>query len=118
MPPRENTQITVPQGAPAEDLPETPLPWADLSAKFAGAPGPSGAAILIDPGHPDFPPTWLTRHYGILCVGWPGVNAKTFPAGEPIRLNYRVWIHDGAADVASLEHLFQAYQAAQAARWE
>lgn len=115
---RENTVITVPQGPSAEDLPDTRLPWADLSATFAGAAQPSGAAILVDRNHPAFPPTWLTRHYGILCVGWPGVEPQTFPPGEPIRLRYRVWIHTGVADVAALEEASAAYQAACSARWE
>ncbi len=43
----KDATITVPTGAPAKDLPETPLPWADLTDKFAGAQQPSGAAIFI-----------------------------------------------------------------------
>ena len=108
----EETVITVPSGRTKEDLPETPLPWADLSARFAGAPGPSGAAIFVSPTHPDYPPTWLTRHYGILCVGWPGVKGKTFEPGVPIRLDYRVWVHRGDADVARLQRAYDGYTAA------
>ena len=116
--PREDTRITVPAGVSKEDLPDTPLEWADLTAKFAGAPGPSGAAILVDPGHPDYPPTWLTRHYGVLCVGWPGVKPQPFEPGQPIRLNYRVWIHRDAPDVAAVQQAYDAYKAALAAKWE
>jgi hypothetical protein len=114
----KETVITVPQGSPKEDLPETPLPWADLSAKFAGAPGPSGAAIFVDPRDPDYPPTWLTRHYGILCVGWPGVKERTFPAAEPIHLSYRIWIHKSAAPLDELKQAYQAYAAAAKAAWK
>jgi hypothetical protein len=96
-------------------LPETPLPWADLSARFAGGKGPSGAAIFVDPSHPDYPPTWLTRHYGVLCVGWPGVKGKTFPPGIPIRLNYRVWVHRGDADVGRLKQAYEDYTTAMKA---
>jgi len=46
--PRKNTVITVPSGRSKEDLPDTPLAWADLTAEFSGAPGPSG-------GPPDVP---------------------------------------------------------------
>jgi hypothetical protein len=109
--PRKDTVITVPSGRTKEDLPDTRLAWADLTAKFAGAPGPSGAAIFVDPKHPDFPPPWLTRHYGILCCGYPGVKGKTFAPGEPIRLDYRVWIHKSAVDVADLRRAFDAYGA-------
>jgi len=109
--PRKDTIITVPKGRAKEDLPDTPLAWVDLTAKFQGAPGPSGAAIFVDPKHPDFPPTWLTRHYGILCCGYPGVKGKTFPPDEPIRLNYRVWIHKSAVELADLQEAFAAYGA-------
>jgi hypothetical protein len=113
--PRRDTVITVPSGRTKEDLPDTPLAWVDLTARFAGAPGPSGAAIFVDPKHPGFPPTWLTRHYGILCCGYPGVKGKTFPPGEPIRLNYRVWIHKSAVELADLQRAFEAFGAAKQA---
>jgi hypothetical protein len=115
--PRKDTVITVPKGRSKEDLPDTRLAWVDLTAKFPDAPGPSGAAIFVAPKHPDFPPTWLTRHYGILCCGYPGVKGKTFPPGEPIRLDYRVWIHQSAAEMADLEHAFAAYAAAAKTIW-
>lgn len=107
--PRKDTVITVPSGRTKEDLPDTRLAWADLTAQFAGAPGPSGAAIFVDPKHPDFPPPWLTRHYGILCCGYPGVKGKTFAPGEPVRLNYRVWIHQSAVELADLQAAFEAF---------
>ena len=108
----KETVITVPSGRTKEDLPDTPLSWADLSARFAGAPGPSGAAIFVSPAHPDYPPTWLTRHYGILCVGWPGVKGKTFGPGVPIRLDYRVWIHRGDVGPERLKQEYDGYAAA------
>jgi hypothetical protein len=109
--PRKDTVITVPSGRTKDDLPDTPLAWVDLTARFSGAPGPSGAAVFVDPKHPGFPPTWLTRHYGILCCGFPGVKGKTFPPGEPIRLDYRVWIHTSAVEVADLQAAFDGYGA-------
>jgi hypothetical protein len=114
----QDTVITVPQGSPKQDLPDTPLPWADLTAKFPGEASPSGAAIFVDPRHPDYPPTWLTRHYGILCVGWPGVKGRQFPAGEPIHLSYRIWIHKSAAPLDELKEAYQAYTAATKAAWK
>ncbi len=116
--PRRDTVITVPSGRTKEDLPDTPLAWADLSAHFGGSSEASGAAIFVDPSHPDFPPTWLTRHYGILCVGWPGVKPKTFAPGVAIRLNYRVWIHQDAARPERLRQAFDDYAAALKAAWK
>jgi hypothetical protein len=107
--PRTNTVITTPLGQGQDDLHITRLPWADLSAQFAGRARPSGAAIFIGPDHPDYPPEWLTRHYGVLCVGWPGVNGKTFPPGQTIRCRYRVWIHRGAPSVEKLKAAYRAY---------
>jgi hypothetical protein len=110
--PRTNTVITTPLGHGTKDLTVTRLPWADLSAHFEGRKEASGAAILIAPDHPDFPPEWLTRHYGVLCVGWPGVEAKTFQPGETIHCRYRVWIHRGAASREVLAQEYRAYEAA------
>lgn len=107
--PGTNIVITTPLGNGKEDLPMTRLPWADLTARFPGAAAPSGAAIFVSPNHPDFPPMWLTRHYGVLCLGWPGVDARTFEPGKPIRLQYRIWIHRGAADDQRLRRAYSNY---------
>ena len=114
--PRTNTVITTPLGQGTEDLTVTHLPWANFSARFAGREQTSGAAIFLAPDHPDFPPEWLTRHYGVLCVGWPGVKPKTFPPGEMIRCRSRVWIHRGAADVEKIQRAYRAYE--QAPAWK
>jgi hypothetical protein len=116
--PRTQTVITTPQGNASDDAYMTRLAWADLSAQFASAPQPSGAAILIAPDHPDYPPTWLTRHYGVLCVGWPGVTAKTFPVGAPIRCCYRVWIHRAEASAMELVRAYEAFKAGEGVKWE
>ena len=108
--PRTNTVITTPLGQGDKDLTTTPLPWADLSARFAGRTRASGAAIFVAPDHPDFPPEWLTRHYGVLCMGWPGVQAKTFQSGEAIRCRYRIWIHRGIARVEEVSQAYRTYE--------
>ena len=84
----------MPSGKTKEDLPDTPLGLGRSDGQVRRRPRPRAAAVFVDPQHPDFPPTWLTRHYGILCVGWPGVKPQDFEPGKPIRLDYRVWIHD------------------------
>ncbi|MGZ4973490.1 MAG: DUF6807 family protein [Limisphaerales bacterium] len=104
------TIITTADGVTSKDLPITRLPWADLTAQFAGANGKSGAAIFIDPSHPDYPPEWLTRHYGVLCVGWPGVKEQTFAVGEPIQCRYRVWIHRDLPTAVKLQEVYNKYK--------
>jgi hypothetical protein len=108
--PHTNTVITTPLGQGEKDLTITRLPWADFSARFAGRAQLSGAAILVAPDHPDYPPEWLTRHYGALCLGWPGVKSKTFQPGETIRCRYRVWIHRGAASVEKASQAYRRYE--------
>ncbi|MGL4941950.1 MAG: DUF6807 family protein [Thermoguttaceae bacterium] len=102
---REDNTITTPLGVAKDDLPDTPLAWADYTSRFGAKDNTlSGAAIFVSKTHPDFPPTWLTRYYGPLCVGYPGVKAKTFDVGEDIKLSYRVWIHRGAVTPEQLSH--------------
>ena len=105
-----DTAITTSLGQGKKDLPITKLPWADLSGRFGRGPQFSGAAIFVARDHPDYPPEWLTRHYGVLCLGWPGVNGKTFQPGESIRCRYRVWIHRGAPDVKTVQKAYDAYK--------
>ena len=115
--PRTNTVITTPLGTSPKDLPMTRLPWADLSAQFSGAPQPSGAAIFIAPDHPDYPPEWLTRHYGVLCVGWPGIKAATFKAGEPIHCRYGVWIHRGVPEKETAKRVYDNHYKSRPPKW-
>lgn len=113
--PGTNTVITTPLGTGSEDLYMTRLPWADLTRRLDqgsdGRPITAGAALFISPDHPDYPPTWLTRHYGVLCLGWPGVGGKSFAPGETFRCNYRVWIHSGPVTGDRLAAAYAAYAA-------
>lgn len=115
--PNRPVTITVPDGVTTEDLLETRLRWADLSSQFGEDDRLSGATLFIRPDHPDFPPTWLTRHYGPLCVGWPGVEPRTLEVGHTVRLPYRVWIHRGLPSVDDIERLAQALAAELKAGW-
>jgi len=108
--PEKEILITVPSGRADKDLAMTRLPWADLTGPFAPERKLSGAAIFIDPAHPGYPPMWLTRHYGCLCVGWPGVQPGTLEPGKPVRCGYRVWVHRGEPGLAQLASEYEAYK--------
>lgn len=117
--PRKDATVRVPgktlgYGAPKQsgnpDLLNTPLPWADLTTRIPDSPQRSGAAVFIHPQHPDYPPSWLTRTYGPLCVGWPGVESHTIKPGKSVQLQYRIWIHDKELDVEQLEARYKAYR--------
>jgi len=103
------SQITVPGGIAEEDLPETPLPWADFTSFFGEKETPSGATIFIPASHYDYPPTWLTRHYGAMCVGWPGVVGRTFSKGETFTIEYRLWVHQNAVNLDRLKQEYDDY---------
>jgi len=105
----EINRITVPTGDAKVDLPETPLAWVDYTSTFLPQRGLSGATVFVPKTHPDYPPTWLTRYYGPLCIGWPGVQGQTFQPGEKIELCYRIWIHDGAVTVSQIKKAYDEY---------
>lgn len=113
--PGSDSVITVPEGVAKADLPEKPLPWADYTSRFElGADGKptakrTGASVFVPKDHPDYPPSWLTRYYGPLCVGWPGVKERTFQPGESIKLSYRLWIHDKPVEVKDVEKAYEKY---------
>ena len=110
--PRTNTIITVPTGRTKEDLVVTQLPWADFTGDLV-KDRLSGAAIFVHPSHPDYPPTWMTRHYGVLAVGWPGVSPQTLVPGQLVTCRYRVWIHREPPEAAKIQEAYEAYRAAQ-----
>ena len=108
--PRTDTVVTTHLGQGNKDLTMTRLAWADLSGRFGASQNSSGAAIFVAPDHPDFPPEWLTRHYGALCLGWPGVKPRTLQPGETIRCRYRIWIHRGSPDASELTDEYACYK--------
>ena len=112
-----STVITVPSGPTPGDLTTTILRWSDFTSKFDGRDAASGAAIFIAPDHPDYPPEWLLRYYGPLCVGWPGVYPETLQPGKPVRMSYRFWIHKDAVGTAALSKAYSAYLAGLNAAW-
>jgi len=107
--PRTKTIITVPDGHTNDDLLVAKLPWADICGDFQGAAGLSGVAIFVPLQHRNYPPTWMTRHYGLLSVGWPGTEPQTFAANEPITCRYRIWIHRGNPDAAEIQKAYESY---------
>lgn len=96
--------------ASQQDLLNTPLAWADLTSSFPHGTQRSGAALFIAPDHPDYPPTWLTRTYGALCVGWPGVKPHTIAPGQNVRLDYRLWVHRKELSSDQIDRVYESYR--------
>jgi hypothetical protein len=107
---RSKTIITVPTGRAPEDLLMAKLPWGDLSGDLSQNQV-SGAAIFVSPEHPDFPPEWMTRDYGVLAVGWPGVKEQTIEPGRTITCRYRVWVHGDNPEAAEIQKAYDAFRA-------
>lgn len=117
--PHQDSVITVADGVTSEDLPIARLTWADFTAKFVMPSQTkaestesmleSGIVLMISPNHPDYPPTWLTRHYGVLCIGWPGVDGQTFKPGETFKLDYRILTHKKPLSVEALREIYANY---------
>jgi hypothetical protein len=109
--PRKTTVITTPDGRTKEDLVMTKLPWADLSGDLSGKPDAlSGAALFIHPSNRDFPHEWMTRSYGMLAAGWPGVKPQTIAKNESVAMRYRLWIHRGNPDAAEIGNAYETYR--------
>jgi hypothetical protein len=109
---RSRSVITVQSGWTAEDLLMTKLPWADFAGNFQTNEALSGAAIFVHPDHPAFPPEWMTRHYGVLAVGYPGVTPKTFAPNQSFTCRYRIWVHRGNPAAATIQRAFDSFSAA------
>lgn len=102
--PRKETRVTTAEGQPRRDLDLARLGWADLSASFEKRT--SGVAIFVHRSHPDNPPTWITREYGFLGVGWPGAEPVILQPGRAVTLRYRLWVHRGRPGVQDCEKVF------------
>ncbi len=116
--PRKDGAVTSPEGVrrhvgngllSKEDLSNKSLKWAALTTSIPDGPERSGVAIMVPPSHPNYPPTWLTRCYGALCVGWPGVEEQTLPPGKPVTLAYRFRIYHGEPNVKEMAETYQHY---------
>jgi hypothetical protein len=51
----------------------------------------------------------MTRDYGVLAVGWPGVKQITLAPEKPITCSYRLWIHRALGDADRIQQEFKAY---------
>jgi hypothetical protein len=99
-----------------KDINQLRAGWVDWSAilnKLPGQPNTerTGAAVFVSPSHPDYPPQWITRNYGVLNVSYPGLKMLELPKGRPLRLRYRTWIHRGDAQQGLVDSQYKAYVA-------
>jgi len=116
--PRRDGVVTSPEGlrkhvggglVSKEDLSNTRLKWAALTTSIPEGPKRSGIAIMVHPDHPDYPPSWLTRSYGALCVGWPGVEEQTLEPEQSVTLRYRFRVYRGEPSVDAMQSAYRQF---------
>lgn len=101
--------ITADGGALTGDSNLMRMPWADYSGIWNGNDRMSGSAIFVPPAHPDFPPGWTIRYYGVNGVAWPGGKSYTIEPGDSLRLSYRIWLHRGDVREGRVAEAYNAY---------
>ena len=100
--------MTTDEGPLGADSTGRAFRWADISSPAAG-----GVAVFVSPDHPGFPLPWLVRnsYAGILNPCWPGLDRAVLPAGAPISLRYRIYVHLGDAKAGRVGEAYAAYAA-------
>lgn len=101
--PRKETTVIADSGKLHKDANLQRLAWADLSARFEGAAGTSGAAILARRQAEGKWPNWITREYGFLGIGWPEAADATLQPGVAANVTYRLVVHRRLGDAARLK---------------
>ena len=84
--------------------------WADFYGSRGGVV--EGLAILNHPQNRWTPPPWFTRDYGFFSptpFNWFEDGHLELPAGEPLRLRYRVVVHGGTTEEARIADLYADY---------
>jgi hypothetical protein len=52
----------------------------------------------------------MTREYGLLAVGWPGIRPQSLPAGKTVSLRYRIWVHRGVPEASEIQKVYDTYR--------
>lgn len=111
LPPGTDRRITSVDGLLAKDSDQVPMPWVDYSQKYNQRDNFAGASIFVSPAHPNLPPGWTIRYYGIFGVAWPGTHTVHLAPEDPqpIELRYRLWIHKGNVEDGQVREALQIF---------
>ena len=102
--------------------------WFHLTGNFPGGKGPAGVAMfehVTNPDYPSFPnPQTADRVPGQYPLwrsvqpAWPGDREVPLKRDKPLVLKYRLWIHPGPSDEATLESVWASYAQPPGVQWE
>ncbi len=115
VPPGRDKIITGPSGWLKNSSNHVQMPWVDYSGRFNADQTFSGGSIFVPTHHPDFPPGWTIRYYGVFGVAWPGTKHVMMQPGDEVEISYRVWLHGGDVDGGNVREAYDAYALTQAA---
>jgi hypothetical protein len=87
-----------------------PRSWLDYSGRFAGGDAFGGVTILEHVTNPDYPSP-LHEYPACDCVmpAYPDKREVGLSTEEPLVLKYRLWIHSGEVDEATLNDVWSSY---------
>lgn len=107
---RPDIRITTAEGKMEDDALVVESGWADFSSLVSGDGTYAGFALFQHPANPDFPhPGWILRHYGFLGASWPQYERIELDPDESFQLSYRVYVHRGDAETASVGDRFDDF---------
>lgn len=82
--------------------------WVDVIGTIEGRL--RGVAMMVDPNHPGAPIPWILRaSRSMQNPRWPGREPVRLTRGDPVRLRYRVVLHDGSLTKEELTVLYQSF---------
>ena len=86
-------------------------PWMDFSGQHGLNGEISGVTLFCHPETPNYPAPWILRNQTSMqnCV-YPGRNRVTVPMDKPLRLYYRLVVHDGSVQNVNIKSLMQDYE--------
>jgi hypothetical protein len=89
-----------------ETLQITAGPWMDFSGTFGSQGAQYGLAIQCHPGTPNYPAPWILRQRSSMQnIIFPGRDPVEIPMDQPVKLKYRLILHEGNADAVDLDLL-------------
>lgn len=107
---RPDMRITTAEGEMEEDALVVESGWADFSSRVSEDGTHAGFAIFQHPANVDFPhPGWILRYYGFLGASWPQYERLELAPDESFQLSYRVYVHRGDAETASVSDHFGTF---------
>ncbi len=85
--------------------------WMDFSGPHGQNEEISGVTILSHPQIPNYPAPWILRNLtSMQNVVYPGRDRVTVPMDKPIKLFYRLIVHEGNAQSIDIEKLHSDYE--------